>query len=233
VSLELGGKSPVIVLPDADLAVAVPGAARAIFGNSGQVCAAGSRLFAHKKVFDRLVEGIAGEADKLKVGHGLSEGTQMGPLVSQDQLDRVTGYLHQGAADGVTVVTGGKRIGNEGYFVAPTVLTNTRPDMSVVREEIFGPVLCAMSFDDDDLDRIAKDANDTIYGLAGSVWTRDLSAAHKLVRRLRAGTIGVNIHGSLDPAMPFGGFKQSGWGREKGREVLELYTEVKSVVMAL
>jgi phenylacetaldehyde dehydrogenase len=130
-------------------------------------------------------------------------------------------------------VTGGKRIGNEGYFVAPTVLTNTRPDMSVVREEIFGPVLCAMSFDDDDLDRIAKDANDTIYGLAGSVWTRDLGTAHKMVRRIRAGTIGVNMHGSLDPAMPFGGFKQSGWGREKGREVLELYTEVKSVVMAL
>jgi len=124
-------------------------------------------------------------------------------------------------------------IGNEGYFVAPTMLTNTRPDMSVVSEEIFGPVLCAMTFDDDDLDRIAKEANDTIYGLAGSVRTRDLSAAHKMVRRLRAGTIGVNTHGSLDPAMPFGGFKQSGWGREKGREVLELYTEVKSVVMAL
>jgi phenylacetaldehyde dehydrogenase len=233
VSLELGGKSPVIIFPDADLSVAVPGAARAIFNNSGQVCAAGSRLFAHKKVFDRMVDGIAQEAGKIRIGHGLSEGAQMGPLVSQDQLDRVTGYLHQGRADGATVVTGGNRVGNEGYFVAPSILTGTKPEMSVVREEIFGPVLCAMSFDDEDLDRIAKDANDTIYGLAGSIWTRDLGTAHKMVRRIRAGTIGVNTHGSLDPAMPFGGYKQSGWGREKGREVLDLYTEVKSVVMAL
>ncbi|HUB95141.1 MAG TPA: aldehyde dehydrogenase family protein [Stellaceae bacterium] len=233
VSLELGGKSPVIVFPDADLSVTVPGAARAIFNNTGQVCAAGSRLFAHKRVFEQMVDGIAQEAGKIRVGHGLAEGTQMGPLVSQEQLDRVTGYLHQGRTDGVKVVTGGNRVGNEGYFVAPTVLTGTRPDMSVVREEIFGPVLCAMSFDDDDLDRIAKDANDTIYGLAGSVWTRDLSTAHKMVRRIRAGTIGVNMHGLLDPALPFGGFKQSGWGREKGKEVLELYTEVKTVVMAL
>jgi phenylacetaldehyde dehydrogenase len=233
VSLELGGKSPVIVFPDADLSVTVPGAARAIFSNTGQVCAAGSRLFAHKNVFDRMVEGIAQEAGKIRIGHGLADGTQMGPLVSQEQLDRVTGYLHQGRSDGATVVTGGNRVGNEGYFVAPTVLTGTRPDMSVVREEIFGPVLCAMSFDDDDLDRIAKDANDTIYGLAGSVWTRDLGTAHKMVRRIRAGTIGVNMHGLLDPSMPFGGFKQSGWGREKGREVLDLYTEVKTVVMAL
>jgi phenylacetaldehyde dehydrogenase len=232
VSLELGGKSPVIIFPDADLSVAIPGAAGAIFNNSGQVCAAGSRLFAHKKVFDQMVDGIAREAEKLKVGHGLDEGTQMGPLVSQDQLDRVTGYLHQGEAAGAKVVTGGKRIGNEGYFVAPTVLTNTRPDMSVVREEIFGPVLCAMTFDDDDLDRIAKEANDTIYGLAGSIWTRDLGTAHKMARRIRAGRIGVNTHGSLDASLPFGGYKQSGWGREKGREVLELYTEVKSVVMA-
>jgi phenylacetaldehyde dehydrogenase len=229
----LGGKSPVIVFPDADLSVAVPGAARAIFGNSGQVCAAGSRLFAHKRVFERMVEGVAQEAGKIRIGHGLNEGTQMGPLVSQEQLDRVSGYLAQGRADGATVVTGGARVGNEGYFIAPTVLTGTRPEMSVVREEIFGPVLCAMSFDDDDLDRIAKEANDTIYGLAGSIWTRDLGTAHKMARRIRAGTVGVNMHGSLDPALPFGGYKQSGWGREKGREVLELYTELKSVVMAL
>ncbi len=222
-----------IVFPDADLSVAVPGAARAIFNNSGQVCAAGSRLFAHKRVFERMVEGIAQEAGKIRLGHGLSEGTQMGPLVSQDQLDRVSGFLAQGRADGATVVTGGARVGNEGYFIAPTILTDTRPEMSVVRDEIFGPVLCAMSFDDDDLDRIAKEANDTIYGLAGSVWTRDLGTAHKMARRIRAGTIGVNMHGSLDPALPFGGYKQSGWGREKGREVLELYTELKSVVMAL
>jgi phenylacetaldehyde dehydrogenase len=233
VSLELGGKSPVIVFPDADLDIAVPGAARAIFNNSGQVCAAGSRLYAHKRVFDRLIEGVAQEAGKLRIGHGLNPDTQMGPLVSQEQLDRVSSYVAQGRSDGAKVVTGGARIGNEGYFMAPTILTETQPSMSVVREEIFGPVLCAMSFDDDDLDRIAAQANRTVYGLAASIWTRDLSTAHKMARRLKAGSVGVNMHGTLDPAMPFGGYKQSGWGREKGREVLDLYTEVKSVVMAL
>ncbi len=233
VSLELGGKSPVIVFPDADLSVAAPGAAKAIFTNSGQVCAAGSRLYAHKKLFDQIVDGIAQEARKIRVGHALSDGTQMGPLVSKEQLERVSGYLEQGASDGAKVVAGGNRIGSEGYFIEPTILTDTRPEMSVVREEIFGPVLCAMTFDDDDLDRIAKEANRTTNGLAGSVWTRDLSIAHQMVRKIKAGMIGVNMHGSIDPALPFGGFKQSGWGREKGRDVLDLYTEVKSVVMAL
>lgn len=233
VSLELGGKSPVIVFPDADLSVAAPGAAKAIFNNSGQVCAAGSRLYAHKRVFDRLLAEVASEAKKIRVGHALSEGTQMGPLVSREQLERVSGYIDQGENDGATVITGGDRIGDQGYFIEPTILTDTRPEMSVVREEIFGPVLCAMRFDDDDLDRIAKEANRTAYGLAGSVWTRDLSVAHRMVRKIRAGTIGVNMHGSIDPALPFGGFRQSGWGREKGHEVLDLYTEVKSVVMAL
>jgi phenylacetaldehyde dehydrogenase len=233
VSLELGGKSPVIIFPDADVDVTVPGAARAIFTNSGQVCAAGSRLYAHKRVFDRIVAGVAQEAKKIRVGHALSEGTQMGPLVSKDQLDRVSGYLEQGENDGATIITGGGRIGNEGYFIEPTILTDTRPEMSVIREEIFGPVLCAMSFDDDDLEEIAKEANRTMYGLAGSVWTRDLSIAHQMVRKIRAGTVGVNVHSSIDPALPFGGFKQSGWGREKGHEVIDLYTEVKSVVMSL
>ncbi|WP_137389627.1 aldehyde dehydrogenase family protein [Rhodoligotrophos defluvii] len=233
VSLELGGKSPVIVFPDADMSVAVPGATQAIFANSGQVCTAGSRLFAHRKVFDRIVDGIAQEAQKIRVGHGLSEGTQMGPVISQEQLERVTGYIEQGKAAGATVAAGGRRVGNEGYFIAPTILTDTNPEMSVVQEEIFGPVLCAMSFDDDDLDRIAKQANDTIYGLAGSIWTRDLSIAHKMARRIRAGRIGINIHGSVDAALPTGGFKQSGWGREKGHEGLNLYTEVKSVIMSL
>ncbi len=233
VSLELGGKSPVIIFPDADVDVAVPGAARAIFTNSGQVCAAGSRLYAHKRVFDRIIAGVAQEAKKIRVGHALSDGTQMGPLVSKDQLERVSGYVEQGENDGATVVTGGGRLGNEGYFIEPTILTDTRPEMSVIREEIFGPVLCAMRFDDDDLDEIAKEANRTMYGLAGSVWTRDLSIAHQMVRKIRAGTVGVNVHSSIDPALPFGGFKQSGWGREKGRDVIDLYTEVKSVVIAL
>jgi phenylacetaldehyde dehydrogenase len=229
----LGGKSPVIVFPDADLNVAVPGAAHAIFANSGQVCAAGSRLYAHRRVFDNVVAGVAEAAKKIRVGHALSEGTQMGPLVSKEQLERVSAYIDQGEGDGATIVTGGDRIGEDGYFIQPTILTDTRPEMSVVREEIFGPVLCAMRFDDDGLDHIAKEANRTTYGLAGSVWTRDLSIAHQMVRKIRAGTIGVNMHGSIDPALPFGGFRQSGWGREKGREVLDLYTEVKSVVMAL
>ncbi len=233
VSLELGGKSPVIVFPDADLGIAVAGAARAIFNNSGQVCAAGSRLYAHASVFERLVEGIAREAGKLKIGHGLDPATQMGPLVSQEQLDRVSGYVAQGRNDGARLVTGGGRVGSEGYFMAPTILADTQPGMSVVREEIFGPVLCAMTFADDDLDRIAAEANRTSYGLAASIWTRDLGVAHKMARRIKAGSVGINMHGTLDPAMPFGGYKQSGWGREKGREVLDLYTEIKSVVMAL
>ena len=222
-----------IIFPDADLSAAAPGAAKAIFTNTGQVCAAGSRLYAHKKLFDQIVEGISQEAKKIRIGHALSEGTQMGPVISKEQLERVSSYLAQGGSDGATVVAGGSRIGNEGYFIEPTILTNTRPEMSMVREEIFGPVLCAMSFDDDDLDRIAKEANRTTYGLAGSVWTRDLSIAHQMVRKIKAGMIGVNMHASIDPALPFGGFRQSGWGREKGRDVLELYTEVKSVVMAL
>lgn len=233
VSLELGGKSPAIVFPDADLSVAVPGVAQGIFANSGQVCTAGSRLFAHKRVFDRVVEGIAERAGSIRVGHGFSEGVQMGPVISPVQHDRVMDYIRQGQAAGASVAAGGTRIGNEGNFIAPTILTGTTPDMAVVREEIFGPVLCAMSFDDDDLDRIARQANDSAFGLAGSVWTRDVTIAHKMVRRIRAGRIGVNTHGSTDAAIPTGGFKQSGWGREKGHEGLNLYTETKSVIMAL
>lgn len=232
-SLELGGKSPVIVFADADLSRAIPGAAQAIFSNAGQACTAGSRLYAHKSVFDRIVDGIAQEAAKLRVGHGLSAGSQMGPLISQVQRDRVMDYIEQGRDSGAEIVTGGNRVGIEGYFVAPTVLTKIKPEMSIVREEIFGPVLCAMSFEDDDLERVVSEANDTIYGLAGSVWTRDISIAHKVARRIRAGRIGVNNHGVTDASLPTGGFKQSGWGRENGLEGLNHYTEVKSVVVTL
>jgi phenylacetaldehyde dehydrogenase len=233
VSLELGGKSPVIVFPDADPAAAIPGAANAIFFNSGQVCTAGSRLFVHERLFDQVVGGIAAAAGQIKVGPGLDPTTQLGPLVSEEQLQRVTGYIAAGQREGANVAAGGARLGNEGYFVKPTVLTNTNPTMSVVREEIFGPVVCAMPFNDDDLDRIAKEANDTSYGLAASIWTRDLGVAHKLARRVKAGTVWVNSHNMVDPALPFGGFKQSGWGRELGSEAMHLYTEVKSVAMSL
>lgn len=232
VTLELGGKSPVVVFPDADMKNAIEGASRSIFFNTGQVCAAGSRLFAHQKVFEELVDGIAANAKKIKVGPGVESETEMGPVVSQEQLERVTGYMKAGQKAGAKVKVGGGRIDREGYFVQPTILTDTTPDMSVRREEIFGPVLCAMSFSDDDLDRIAAEANDTTYGLAAQIFTRDLSTAHKMARRIKAGSVRIN-GGSLDNNVPFGGYKQSGWGRENGREGVETFTEIKSVTVAL
>ncbi|MES1971137.1 MAG: aldehyde dehydrogenase family protein [Pseudomonadota bacterium] len=232
VTLELGGKTPVIVLPDADPLKATEGAARAIFTNAGQVCNAGSRLFVHERLFDQVVEGVGKLADGMKLGSGFDADTTMGPLISQTQRDRVRGYVESGISDGATLHAGGREIDGEGYFVAPAVLTGTRAEMAVRREEIFGPVLCAISFADQDLDRIAADANASDYGLGAVVWTNDLSAAHKLARKLKAGTVRVN-GGGLDPALPFGGFKQSGWGRENGREGIDAYTEIKSVAIAL
>ena len=180
VSLELGGKSPAIILPDADLDLAIAGAANAIFFNHGQCCCAGSRLFAHKSVYDKVVSGVADIAGKIKVGPGLDPVTEMGPLVSDEQFSRVTGYIEDGRRSGAHVAVGGNRVGNLGYFVAPTVLEKTSPDMKVIQEEIFGPVVCAQPFDDDDLDVIARRANDTIYGLAASIWTTNGGTAHKL-----------------------------------------------------
>lgn len=231
VSLELGGKSPVVVLPDADLSTVVGGAANAIFFNSGQVCTAGSRLFAHKKVFDQVLEGLAGAAQAIRLGPGLDPQTEMGPLVSKEQQERVLGYIDSGRKQGAKVVTGGDAPSSSGYFVKPTVLANVKPDMKVVREEIFGPVVVAQRFED--LDDIAALANDTPYGLAASVWSKDVSAVHRLVPKIKAGTVWVNCHNFVDPAMPFGGFKQSGFGREMGRAVFELYTELKSVCIAI
>ena len=233
VSLELGGKSPAIILPDADLDLAIAGAANAIFFNHGQCCCAGSRLYVHKSVYDKVVSGVADIAGKIKVGPGLDPATEMGPLVSDEQFARVTGYIEDGRQSGAKVAVGGNRVGNLGYFVQPTVLENTTPDMKVIREEIFGPVVCTTPFDEDDLDRIAKQANDTVFGLAASVWTRNGGTAHKLASRIRSGTVWINCHNVFDASLPFGGYKQSGWGREMGEEVFHNYTEVKAITAAL
>ena len=231
VSLELGGKSPNIVFGDADLETAIPGAASAIFFNHGQCCCAGSRLYVQKKIFDEVVAGVTEHARKIKVREGFNPESEMGPLVSEEQLNRVLGFLESGKADGVETVIGGNRIGNRGYFVEPTVLTGARPGMKVIDEEIFGPVVCAMPFDE--LDEVATQMNQTSYGLAGAIWTKDISKANRMARAMRAGTVWINCYNIFDAALPFGGYKQSGWGREMGKEAIELYTEVKSVCLKM
>lgn len=231
VTLELGGKSPVIVLEDCDPGLAAGGAANAIYFNQGQVCCAGSRLYAHKKVFDRVVADLADKANALKIGPGLDPTNQLGPLVSQEQMQRVMSYIDIGRQQGAEVVAGGARAGDTGYFVKPTVLTNVDQKARVVQEEIFGPVVVAMPYDD--LDQVAAWANDTPYGLGASIWSNDLSRVHRLIPKIKAGTVWVNCHNMLDPAMPFGGYKQSGFGKEMGRAALDAYLEQKSVMMAV
>ena len=231
-SLELGGKSPNIVFTDADLDVAVAGTASAIFFNHGQCCCAGSRLFVQQDIFDKVVEGVANEAKNIKVGPGLHPETQMGPMVSEIQHQRVCGYLESGVAEGAKAITGGKKIGGPGYFVEPTVLVETKPHMKVIQEEIFGPVVAAIPFKELDDDVIAA-ANDSIYGLAAGIWTQDISKAHLVAAKLKAGTVWINSYNIFDAALPFGGYKQSGWGREMGHDALDLYTQKKAVCVAL
>ncbi|HEX5422473.1 MAG TPA: aldehyde dehydrogenase family protein [Candidatus Acidoferrales bacterium] len=231
VSLELGGKSPNVVFADADMKSAIAGAASAIFFNHGQCCCAGSRLYVEQKAFDEVVDGVAQRATKIRVGPGLDSVSDMGPLVSEEQMNRVCGYLESGKAEGAKALVGGERHGDKGYFVKPTVLVNTNEKMKVVQEEIFGPVVTAIPFRDPE--ELLPKANDTVYGLAAGVWSSDIKKAHMLASKLRAGTVWVNCYNIFDAALPFGGYKQSGWGREMGHEALEHYTETKAVCAAL
>jgi len=231
VSLELGGKSPFIVFPDADLDRAIATAARLGFFLQGQNCQCPSRLYVHDDVYEQVVDGVTAAAQGMTVGPGWEPGTELGPLISAEQLGRVEDYVASGIAAGAEAATGGVRRDGPGYFFEPTVFTGTNRDMRIVREEIFGPVICVQGFADDDPAAVAAFANDTSYGLVASVWTRDLGRAHELSERIRAGVVGVNHHGGGDVFAPFGGYKQSGWGREFGADSVEMYLETKTVVV--
>ncbi|MGW5073370.1 aldehyde dehydrogenase family protein [Rhodococcus sp. NPDC004095] len=231
VTLELGGKSPNIVFADADFDAAVEGSLNAWLFNHGQCCVAGTRLFVEDKIFDEFTQAVATAASQVKIGPGLDPATQLGPLVSQEQFDKVTGYLAAGLADGARALTGGKRWGETGYFVEPTVFVDVKPEFSIVREEIFGPVVAALPFNAET--GVAAAANDSIYGLAAGIWTKDISKAHRTARQIKAGSVWINQYNGFDTAMPFGGYKQSGWGRELGAAGLDAYTITKSVNVAL
>ncbi|MEM1232114.1 MAG: aldehyde dehydrogenase family protein [Pseudomonadota bacterium] len=231
VTLELGGKAPNIILPDADLAKAIPGSAMGIFFNSGQVCTAASRLYVHESCFNEVIDGIVEVASSFVLGPGREESTTMGPVVSARQQQRVLGYIDKGTAEGADIACGGKALDRPGYFIEPTVMTNTNNAMTVVREEIFGPVLVAQRFREPE--EVLALANDSDYGLSAVVWTENLSHGHRFARQLRAGNVGINTAASADWDLPIGGFKKSGWGRENGPDGLNNYLETKAVVAAL
>jgi len=226
VTLELGGKSPNIILPDADLSRAIPGAMNGIMMNQGEVCSAGSRLFVQKKAFDNVMADLVDHSKKIKQGDGLDKETQMGPLVSKEQQDRVVNYINKGKEEGAELLTGGTHT-DKGYFVEPTVFADVDDNMTIAKEEIFGPVVSAMPFED--LDEVIERANNSEYGLAAGLWTENVRNAHYVANRLRAGTVWVNCYNVFDAAAPFGGYKQSGFGREMGSYALDNYTEVKTV----
>lgn len=229
-SLELGGKSPNIIFSDADLDKAIPGAMLGIFFNMGQACSAGSRLYIHKNIYDEVLSKLQEKASQMQVGMGLDETTDIGPLVSKEQFQRVSSYLTEGHDAGAEAIIGGQPLDRSGFYIPPTIFADTNHSMSIVQEEIFGPVLSAMPFnDEDDLTDIIRRANDSEYGLAAGVWTTDVRKAHRVAHRIEAGTVWINDYNAIDAAVPFGGYKQSGYGREMGSYALDLYTQVKSV----
>ncbi|GAX62871.1 aldehyde dehydrogenase [Candidatus Scalindua japonica] len=227
ISLELGGKSPNIVFADSDIDSAVAGAMTGIFFNQGEVCCAGSRLFIEKSIHDEFVEKLSDKTAGMRVGDPVDADTQMGAQVSKEQFDKILGYIDAGKQEGAKLVTGGERCGERGYFIKPTIFDAVDNNMKIAREEIFGPVVSTISFDD--IDEMVRQSNLSIFGLAAAVWTKDIKKAHRLARDLKAGTIWINTYNAFDAASPFGGFKQSGFGRELGVHALELYTQVKSV----
>ncbi|WAH38078.1 aldehyde dehydrogenase family protein [Alicyclobacillus dauci] len=227
VTLELGGKSPNIILPDADMSRAIPGALMGIMFNQGQVCCAGSRLFIQKKSYDNVVADLVSMAKNIRQGNGIDKSTQMGPLVSDEQQERVLGYIESGLSQGAELLAGGSNPFDQGYFVSPTIFANVQDDMTIAKEEIFGPVVAAMPFED--LDEVIARANNSDYGLAAGLWTENIRSAHYVASKLKAGTVWVNCYNAFDAAAPFGGYKQSGMGREMGSYALNNYTEVKDV----